>query len=127
MSRNRKQPGLLVYLLGLLIFEQPALAWALAAGRRGWPIHSREDFKRFLEQDWGAVPDGRITPFGSYSGTQTGRWGPIPPSNRRFQLDFSGVFRPADEKIAELWIAWDNLALLTQLGQWPPTQGAPPA
>jgi predicted ester cyclase len=94
-------------------------------------IHSREDFKRFLEQDWGAVPDGRITPsllvaegdyvalFGSYSGTQTGQWGPIPPSNRRFQFDFSGVFRLADGKIAELWITWDNLALLTQLGHWP--------
>jgi predicted ester cyclase len=101
-------------------------------------IHSREDFKRFLEQDWGAVPDGRITPsllvaesdyvalFGSYSGTQTGQWGPIPPSNKRFQLDFSGVFRLAGGKILELWITWDNLTLLTQLGHWPPAQGAPP-
>jgi hypothetical protein len=25
-------------------------------------IHSREDFKRFLEQDWAAVPDGCIIP-----------------------------------------------------------------
>lgn len=95
-------------------------------------IHSREDFKRFLEQDWRAVPDRRITPsllvaegdyvalFASYSGTQTGQWGPIPPSNRQFQLDFSGVFRLAGGKLAELWITWDNLALLTQLGQWPP-------
>jgi predicted ester cyclase len=96
-------------------------------------IRSREAFKQFLEEDRAAVPDGCITPrlfiaegnlvgfYCTYSGTQTGKWGPFPPSNRRFELDFSGVFRLAEGKIAELWVTWDNLALLTQLGHWQPT------
>jgi predicted ester cyclase len=101
-------------------------------------IRSIDDFKRFLQEDWASVPDGHITPvlliaeggyvalYCIYAGTQTGHWGPIPPSNKRFELDFNGVFRLAGGKIAEFWITRDNLALLTQLGHWPPTQGAPP-
>ncbi len=95
-------------------------------------IRSREDFKRFLQQDWAAVPDGHITPrfviaegdyvaiYCTYAGTQTGQWGPIPPSGKRFELDFGGVVRLAGGKIAELWITWDNIAVLAQLGHWPP-------
>jgi steroid delta-isomerase-like uncharacterized protein len=95
-------------------------------------VRSLEDFKRFLEEDWAGAPDGQFTArfmvaegnlvalYCTYAGTQTGPWGPIPPSGKRFELDFSGVFRMAGGKIAELWITWDNLALLTQLGHWPP-------
>jgi len=98
-------------------------------------IHSLADFKRYLEEDWAGVPDGRISArflvaegeyvafYNTYQGTQTGQWGPIPPTNKRFELDISGVFRIADGRIAELWITWDNLALLTQLGQYPPPGG----
>jgi len=39
------------------------------------------------------------------------------------QLDVSGVFRLRDGKLAELWVTWDNLAALAQLGHFPP----PPA
>jgi predicted ester cyclase len=68
------------------------------------------------------VAEGEYVAFyGAYTGTQSGPWGPMPPSNRRFGLDFSGVFRVASGQIAELWITWDNLALLTQLGHWTPT------
>ena len=48
---------------------------------------------------------------------------PIPPSENDTELDISGVVRIADGKIAELWITWDNLAVLTQLGHWPPPPG----
>ena len=97
-------------------------------------IRSREDFKRLLQEDWAAVPDGRMIPrfliaegdyvamYLTYAGTHTGQWGPIPPTEKRFELDISGVVRIADGKIAELWITWDNLAVLTQLGHWPPPQ-----
>jgi predicted ester cyclase len=64
--------------------------------------------------------------YNTYAGTQTGQWGPIPPTNKRFELEISGVFRIAGGQIAELWITWDNLALLTQLGQWPPPGQASP-
>jgi predicted ester cyclase len=59
--------------------------------------------------------------YNTYAGTQTGQWGPLPPSGKRFELDISGVFRIANGRIAEMWITWDNLALLTQLGRWPPS------
>ena len=58
--------------------------------------------------------------YGTYAGTQTGSWGPLPPSGKRFELDISGVFRVAHGKIAELWVTWDNLAALAQLGHVPP-------
>ena len=100
-------------------------------------IRSREEFKRFLEEDWKAVPDGTISErllvaegdyvamYVQYSGTHTGQWGPIAPSHKRFELDCIGVIRLAGGKIAELWITWDNVAVLTQLGQWPPKAEAP--
>jgi predicted ester cyclase len=52
--------------------------------------------------------------------TQTGQWGPLPPSGKRFEFDYSAVIRLAGGKMAELWITWDNLAILTQLGHLPP-------
>jgi steroid delta-isomerase-like uncharacterized protein len=91
-------------------------------------IRSLDDFKRFLEDDWTGVPDAQYTVrflvsegdlvafYCAYSGTQTGQWGPLPPSGRRIQFDYSGVFRFATGKIAELWLTWDNLAILTQVG-----------
>ena len=97
-------------------------------------IRSLDEFKRFLQDDWSGVPDGQTTPrflvaegdlvalYCTYAGTQTGQWGPLPPSGKRFELDFSGVFRIAGGRIAELWITWDNLSLLTQLGHMPPVQ-----
>jgi predicted ester cyclase len=58
--------------------------------------------------------------YGTYAGTQTGQWGTFPPSGKAFELELGGVVRISEGKIAELWITWDNLALLTQLGQVPP-------
>ena len=55
-----------------------------------------------------------------YEGTQEGQMGPSPPSGRRMELDFGGVFRIEDGMIAELWLTWDNLSVLTQLGHSPP-------
>jgi predicted ester cyclase len=95
-------------------------------------IRSLEEFKRFMADDWTGVPDAQITPrflvaesdlvafFNSYAGTQTGQWGTFPPSGKRVDFDLSGVFRLAGGKIAEMWLTWDNLAILSQLGQQPP-------
>ncbi len=95
-------------------------------------IRCLEEFKRFLRDDWVGVPDGQTAPrflvaegdlvalYGTYAGTQTGCWGPISPSGKHVEFDFSVVFRLAGGKIAEIWITWDNLAILTQLGQMPP-------
>jgi len=94
-------------------------------------VRSLEDFQRFLKDDWSAVPDGRtsarflvaegelVAAYCTLTGTQTGPWGPIPPSGKHFEIDFSGVFRIAGGKIAELWITWDNMAVLAQIGAAP--------
>jgi predicted ester cyclase len=42
--------------------------------------------------------------------------GTLPPSGKHFELDVSGVFRIAGRKIAELWMTWDSVAVLPQLG-----------
>lgn len=98
-------------------------------------VRGLDALKRFLEEDRAAVPDGRTTArfivaegehvamYGTYAGRQSGQWGPIPPSDKPFELDVSGVFRIADGRIAELWITWDNLSLLRQLGHGPPPAG----
>jgi predicted ester cyclase len=61
-----------------------------------------------------------VAMYGAYAGTHLGNWGPIPPSGKRFEIDVGAVFRIAGDKIAELWITWDNLALPTQIGHLPP-------
>ena len=98
----------------------------------GLNIASLEEFVAFLKTDWATFPDSRITIqqlvaegdrvaiFATYEGTQKGQMGPFPPSGKRMSLEVSGVFRIEDGKIAEIWVTWDNMAALTQLGHLPP-------
>jgi len=97
-------------------------------------VTSLDEFKEFIRQDRLAIPDqklelkklvaeGDLVAFwATYSGTQTGQMGPFSPSNRHAKLDFAGMHRMVDGKIAETWITWDNVAILTQLGHFPSTQ-----
>jgi predicted ester cyclase len=55
----------------------------------------------------------------TYEGTQTGQLGPFAPSERRVTFDFAGLARLQDGKIAELWMTWDNMTILAQLGHLP--------
>ncbi|RFU19279.1 ester cyclase [Geodermatophilus marinus] len=94
-------------------------------------VTSREQFTDFLRQDAAAFPDNvqtfhqvlvdgdRAAVWATYEGTQTGPLGPFPASGRRAAFDFAGVFRVADGRIAEMWITWDNVTVLTQLGHMP--------
>jgi hypothetical protein len=36
------------------------------------------------------------------------------------EIPFIGIARFKDGKVAELWVEWDNLGALTQLGHFPP-------
>jgi steroid delta-isomerase-like uncharacterized protein len=95
-------------------------------------IRSLEQFKEFLQEDWATFPDSRITIthlvaegdlvaiWGTYAGTQQGQMGPFPATGNRMELDIAGVFRIEDDKIAEIWVTWDNVAGLAQLGLMPP-------
>jgi steroid delta-isomerase-like uncharacterized protein len=94
-------------------------------------ITSREQFKDFLRQDAETFPDNvqtftqvlvdadRAAVWATYEGTQQGAMGPFPPSGRRARFDFAGVFRIEDGRIAEMWVVWDNVTVLSQLGHLP--------
>jgi steroid delta-isomerase-like uncharacterized protein len=94
-------------------------------------VESLEQFKAFLHQDLAAVPDakqtvnlifsdgGMVAAHVTYEGTQTGQMGPFPPSGRRLRIPFIGLLRVEDGKIAEIWVEWDNLGALMQLGHFP--------
>lgn len=98
----------------------------------GVRVRSLEDFKAFLRGDFASVPDSKITcpivladgehvaTWCRYDGTQEGPFGPYPPSGKRLSLDFASVMRMEDGKVAEMWVVWDNLTALTQLGHVEP-------
>jgi predicted ester cyclase len=95
-------------------------------------VISLEDFKRYLRQDSATFPDSRMTIdhvvaegnfvafHGAYVGTQKGSMGPFPPSNKQMSVEIAGVQRFENGKVAEMWVTWDNLSALMQLGYFPP-------
>ncbi len=97
-------------------------------------IRSLNEFKEFLKDDLKTFPDSHITTemlisegdlvagYHTYSGTQKGAMGPFQPTNKKADLKYLGILRIEDGKIAEMWVEWDNMAFLTQLGHFPPPE-----
>lgn len=95
-------------------------------------IRSREDFVRFFEASSAVFSNARLTidilvaegdmvaTYGSFTGTQDGRMGLFPPTGRDVDSKVLSIVRLEDGKIVELWVEWDNWAILTQLGHFPP-------
>lgn len=95
-------------------------------------VATRDEFKQFYEETANTFPDqqmtldtlvaegDRVAFWGTFSGTQEGQMGPFPPTGRRLVSEIGGMFRIEAGKIAELWVTWDNLAGLVQLGIFPP-------
>jgi len=95
-------------------------------------VQNRDQFIEYLKADAMAIPDSRQTLqkivaekdmvafWLKYEGTQEGQMGPFPPSHKKMQIDVFGVFRIQNGKLAEVWLSWDNLAALAQLGHFPP-------
>jgi len=93
-----------------------------------------DEFIAFLRTDIATVPDSvqeieQI--FGSgdmvalrakYRGTQLGPMGPFPPSGKTLELVFIAILRIENHKVAEIWVEWDNLSALGQLGHLPPPE-----
>jgi predicted ester cyclase len=52
--------------------------------------------------------------------------GDLPASGKEFMLKNIVIQRIEDGKIAETWISWDNVAMLTQLGFFPPPEADQP-
>ena len=98
----------------------------------GVSVRSLEELKAFLRQDLAAVPDAvqeirmilaegdRVAVWANYSGTQDGPLGPFPATGRTVDLDFAGILRVEDGRIVEMWVVWDNVDMLTQLGHMEP-------
>lgn len=108
-----------------------------SAATPGPPVTSREGFvalqKKFLE----SFPDqhsrirqivaegDRVAVLATYTGTQTGPLGDFPVTGKAVNVPFLGMFRIEKGKIAELWVEFDNVAILMQLGLFP-SPGATP-
>lgn len=98
----------------------------------GVVVTSLDEFVAFLETDIAAIPDStqiiemifgaddKVAVFAHYVGTQTGQMGPFLPSGKRIDLPFIAILRIENDKIAEIWVEWDNVLALTQLGHMPP-------
>ncbi len=98
----------------------------------GAEVRSAAEFRALQEEFLKGVPDQRVelgmllaegdlvTARAVYRGTQTGQMGPFPPTGKAFESTFIAIFRIQDRRIAELWVEWDNMAILTQLGLLPP-------
>ncbi len=103
-----------------------------SAATPGPPVRSRGDFIRLQESFLVSFPDQRVTierlvaegdyvaALATYSGTQTGPMDQFPATDKRVEAPFLSLFRIEDGLIAELWVEWDNLAMLSQLGLFPP-------
>jgi len=97
-------------------------------------INSREEFKKLQEGFIVSMPDQKITSemiiaegdkvaaYATYSGTMTGPMGNFPPTGKSVESKFLTIFRVENGRIAEIWVEWDNLAMLTQLGLFPPPE-----
>jgi len=100
----------------------------------GPPITSLAAFIELQETYLASMPDQKVTMkqmvaegdyvalLATYSGTQTGPVGQLPPTGNFTEVQFLALFRIEEGMIAELWVEWDNLAMLDQLGLFPPPE-----
>ena len=103
-----------------------------SAATPGVVVTSLDEFRDFLVADIASMPDSTQTIehiFGSgdfvavrmtLEATQTGQMAPFPPTGKRMRIPFLGILRAEDHRIAEIWVEWDNLNALSQLGHLPP-------
>lgn len=109
-----------------------------SAATPGIKVSNLAEFKAFLKADLSACPDARqelelifgcgemVAMRAVYTGTQTGPMAGFPPSGKRMELPFMGILRIEEGMVAEIWVEWDNLNALTQLGHYAPgSQGEP--
>ena len=102
----------------------------------GVVVESLDDFKAFLRADFAMVPDSkiecpivvtegdRVAVWCTYEGHQDGPMGPFPATGKSLKLEYASFLRfDESRKIAELYVVWDNLDALVQLGHVPPPGG----
>lgn len=96
-------------------------------------IRGVEEMLTFLRASFAAFPDwheeivlmiaedDKVAYITIGTGTHTGPMGAIPPTGKKVAVVNYVMQRIENGKIAETWIGWDNLAVLVQLGVFPPS------
>ena len=97
-----------------------------AAGEPG--VRSAEDLVAFLKAEFATFPDAtetlldlvaegnKVAARHQFHGTQLGPMGLFPPSGKVLNASYIAIYRIENQRIAEAWAEWDNLAGLKQLG-----------
>jgi len=98
-------------------------------------VESLDDMVRFLKEWYDAFPDATVEThmmaaegdmvavYLTFAGTHTAPMGDIPATGKRMESETFGFHRLKDGKIVETWVTWDNVAILKQLGLFPPPAG----
>ncbi len=91
-------------------------------------VNSAEDLVAFLQAEFVTFPDAseslldliaegdKVAARHRFRGTQQGPMGSFPPSGKTLEATYLAIYRVKDQRIAEAWAEWDNLAGLKQLG-----------
>jgi steroid delta-isomerase-like uncharacterized protein len=99
-------------------------------------LHGVDQLKAFVAAYRRAFPDARSTVEDQVAeqdkvvtrwraqGTHRGALGPIPATDREFEMSGVTIERIANGKIVEVWVARDELGLLGQLGVLPEPKSA---
>jgi steroid delta-isomerase-like uncharacterized protein len=99
-------------------------------------LHGIDEMKAFVAAYRRAFPDARSTVEDQVAegdkvvtrwrarGTHDGELGAIPPTGREFEMDGVTIERIAGGRIAEVWVARDELGLLHHLGALPDREAA---
>jgi len=102
-------------------------------------IRGTERFLAFLEDFIAGAPGyedtlsqmiaqgDKVAYISTLSGTHTGPMGGLPATGKTFILVNLIIQRLEDGKIVETWVSWDNVAMLSQLGLFPPPTPTPEA
>jgi steroid delta-isomerase-like uncharacterized protein len=97
-----------------------------AAGEPG--VRSAKELVAFLQAEFVTFPDAietvldlvaegdKVAARHQFRGTQLGPLGPFPPSGKVLNANYLAIYRVENQRIAEAWAEWDNLAGLKQLG-----------
>jgi len=95
-------------------------------------VESLDDMVGFLKEWYGAFPDASVEThmmaaegdlvavYITFAGTHEAPMGDIPATGKRMESETFGFHRLKDGKIVETWVTWDNVAILKQLGLFPP-------
>ena len=100
------------------MFQGRDAAKQLAAGlKTAFPDIQLAHLETLVSGDSAAV---RWTSDGSHQGDYFG----VPPTGKRIHVEGMDLFHVRDGKIVEMWIEYDNLAVLQQMGAIPEAQPA---